>query len=531
MEKVIGIDLGTTFSAASYIDEVTGRAEIIYDPENQERITPSVVLFEDSENVIVGEIAKQNAAAEPDKVVEFVKRYMGRSKDDATEGWSFKFEGKNYSAQEISAYILQKIKQDAEKRLGCPVNKAVITVPAYFGEPQRAATAEAGRIAGFEVLSILDEPMAAAMAYGLDRLTEDQLVFTFDLGGGTFDVTIIEVKDQHIKELAVKGDPMLGGKDWDDALLKYVSAEFYNNYGQDPLDDMGTYQGLQLNAIRAKEELSRRKEAKIMVNHQGNSLPVEITRDKFEELTEELVERCRGLCELVMDEAGKTWDMIDTVLLVGGSTKMPMIYNMVKEISGKEPNMDLNPDECVAQGAAWHALMLHLRESPDDMVQWKKENPALVPKLQDVPVTFVTSHNLGVIALDHNENKRSYLMIPEMTEVPCEKSQDSFGTKEENQPRVLIQVTEGGLYMDKEDCDPEECRILGEVVIDQLPPLPKGSPIEVTLKFNENKILEVVGRDVTTGRIARAEINHPGGLSAEELAEAEKRLQRTKTSS
>ena len=532
METVVGIDLGTTFSTVAFVDEKTGRAEVIIDPENQRKVTPSVVMFEDSNNIIVGEIAKQNAVAEPTKVVEFVKEYIGRAKNDPDNGWSFKFEGKSYSAQEISAFIISKLKQDAENRLGTPINKAVITVPAYFTEAKRSATKEAGQIAGLEVLAILDEPMAAAMAYGLDRLGENQTVFVFDLGGGTFDVTIIEIKGNEINELAIDGDPKLGGKDWDNALINHAAAAFQAKYGHDPLEELSSYQDLQLRVIRAKEELSRRPKSRIMVGSRGDSLLVELTREKFEELTNYLVERCRSTCEMVMTEAKKTWQDIDTVLLVGGATRMPMIANMVQQISGKNHFKDLNPDECVVQGAAWQALMLHLQKaSAEDEKEWKKKNPALIQKVKEIKVRNITSHDLGVIALDQSRRRRSFLMINKGTPVPCEKVDSTFGVEKAGQSSVRISVTEGGLYMGDDNCDPAECHVLGEVVIQDLPPLPENSPIEVTLRFNENKILEVMGRDVVSGKSASAEIAHPGGLTEEELNEASENLKRTSITS
>jgi molecular chaperone DnaK len=531
MEKVIGIDLGTTYSAVAHVNDKTGRAEIIPDPENQKRITPSVVFFVNEDDVIVGEIAKNNAFFEPGNVVEFFKRGMGKPKVKPPEGWSFTFGGNTYSAQEISAYILKKLKTDAENRLGQAVSKAVITVPAYFGEPQRAATAEAGRIAGLEVLAILDEPVAAALAYGLDRLNRNQTVFVFDLGGGTFDVTIIEIEGQDIIERAVKGNPMLGGKDWDDEIIKYAAREFQNRYDANPLDNLACYQDLQLHAIRAKEELSRMHKSRIAVNYQGNSLMVELTREKFEELTRDLVEECRGLCELVMSEAGRNWADIDTNLLVGGASRMPMITGMLRDISGKEPNTELNPDECVALGAAWNALMLHLNLGTKIKEEWKRTNPELVQVMRDLRVRNITSHNLGVIALNAERKLRSYLLIPKATAVPCEHVDDTYQTAENNQAQVKIEITEGGLYIDSDHCDPAECRVLGSVYIKDIPPQRKGSPIEVTLRFNENKILEAIGRDVLSGKTAREEIHHPGGLSAEELAAATLLLKKTRITS
>lgn len=533
MDKVVGIDLGTTFSAIAHINGDTGRPEVIPDPETQERITPSVVLFDDAENVIVGRVAKENAVAEPGKVVEFVKREMGKPKGDPPAGWCFKLGGKEYGAQEISAFTLKKLKQDAQNRLGQPITRAVITVPAYFGEPQRAATAEAGRIAGLEVMAILDEPVASALAYGLDRLDRDQTVFVFDLGGGTFDVVVIEIKGKGLREIAINGDHLLGGKDWDDAIIKYVASEFRAQHGASPMDDLASYQDLQLRAIRAKEELTRRDKSKIVANYQGNSSTVELTRAKFEEITQDLVQRCRSLCDVVLTEAQKTWADIDTILLVGGSTRMPMIASMVREISGKEPTTELNPDECVALGAAWHAVMLQMQTGAGAVAaraEWEVKNPSLVKKLQEVHVRTVLAHDLGVIALDESRRKRSFLMLAKHTPVPCEKT-DTFATVEDGQRVALLQVTEGGLYLSGADCDPNDCGVLGEVSITEIPPCPAGSPIEVTYRFSEDKTLEVTGRHVASGKSARAEIKHPGGLTEEEMAEAQRLMQKTTVTS
>ncbi len=528
MDKVFGIDLGTTFSAITYVNEATNEAELIVDPETQEPLTPSVVMFESEDNVIVGRMAKENAVASPERVVEFVKRSIGMPKGEPPQGWCFKFGGHEYSAQEISAFILKKLKGDAETRLGSPVEQVVITVPAYFGEPQRAATAEAGRIAGLQVLGIIDEPLAAALAYGLDRPDRDQNVFIFDLGGGTFDVTVAEVRSGSIRQIAINGNPRLGGKDWDDALIEYAARKFLDRFGSNPTDDLAAYQDLQLRAIRAKHQLSRIDSSKIVVQHAGNQMVVEVTRDEFERLTSDLVGQCRDLCELVMGQANLKWTDIDTLLLVGGATRMPMIRRMVEELTGKAPSTEINPDECVAKGAAWHALMLSRGSLSDaERQQADAKNPEMAHRLKKISaVRKVTSRELGVNALNTDRVPRSFLMIAKFTEVPCEAT-DTFHTVEDNQREVLIQVTEGGTYLSARDCDPEDCLVLGEAVLPDLPPFPKGSPVEVTLCYNEDGILEVAGRHVPSGKTVKGEIRHPGGLSDAELQNAQRLLQRT----
>ncbi|MBI5308231.1 MAG: Hsp70 family protein [Planctomycetes bacterium] len=521
--KVVGIDLGTSFSAIAHINEDTNKAEIIPSPD-QHRIVPSVVLIEDEANVIVGEIAKQNAVAEPGRVVEFVKRQMGKPKEDkkdehgnvVTQGWCFEHNGKKYSAQEISAFILKRMKNDAEARLGMTITDAVITCPAYFGDPERAATREAGIIAGFNVKAVIDEPVAAALSYGLDKLGKDQKVFVFDLGGGTFDVVVLEIKGGCIREIAVNGDHMLGGKDWDDEIIRHVANVFKEKYGTDPLDDLSSYQDLQLRAVKAKEELSKREKTKIMCVHAGNTMITELTRDTFEELTRPLVNRCQVLCDIVLSEANMTWNDIDTVLLVGGSTRMPSIKKMVAGISGKTPCEELNPDECVALGAAWHGAMLAVNEglAPEELAR----------KLSIVHVEKVSSHNLGVIAFNAEGKERNYLMIPRFTPLPVDKK-DDFKTAAANQSSVLIRVLEGGIMGEDGTCDPKDCNLIAKGVIDTIPPSPQGSLVEITYRYTTAGILEVYGKHVLSGKDVKITIEHTGGLSNQELIKAGKDVQ------
>jgi len=523
-QKVVGIDLGTTFSAIAHINNDTHKAEIIPSPE-QERITPSVVLIESEIDIIVGEIAKQNAVAEPNKVVEFVKRQMGKPKEDGhdqqgnvvAQGWYFECGRKKYSAQEISAFILKKLKNDAEARLKTAITDAVITCPAYFGDPERAATKEAGIIAGYNVLAVVDEPVAAAISYGLDKRGEDQKVFVFDLGGGTFDVVILEIKDKKIRELVVNGDHMLGGKDWDDEIIRYVSEAFKERYGTDPLDDLSSYQDLQIRAIKAKEELSRREKTKIMCVYAGNTLMVELTRNTFEDITRPLVDRCKVLCEIVLNDAKLTWQDIDTILMVGGSTRMPVIRRMITEISGKTPNEELNPDECVALGAAWYGAQLNIAGG--------NVAPEAVKRLTGVEVQKVASHNLGIIALDSEGKERNFLMIPKFTPLPFEKK-DIFKTAEDDQRSVLIRIMEGGIMGENDTCDPMDCTMIAKGSIKEIPPSSKGSTIEVTYKYNDIGILEVHGKHVPSGKDVVITMEHTGGLTEQELKEASTEMQK-----
>src|SRR5205814_1345627 len=343
--KVVGIDLGTTFCAMAHIDPY-GKPQIIPNTES-ERLTPSVILF-DGATVIVGTLAKNNAVAEAERIVDFVKREMGKPK----EQFQREFGGKVYSAEELSALILRKLKSDAEKYLKEPVTDAVITVPAYFNDAERTATITAGQLAGLNVLQIINEPTAAALSYGLDKLDEDQTVFVFDLGGGTFDVTIMRIEKQKLHIIATNGDHRLGGKDWDDVIVNYVAEEFDRQHSENPLLDLQSYQDLQTRAVAGKLQLSRRKHTAIVHNHHGKSVKLDLSRADFEKRTRHLVEKCKTICEMVMQEANVKWDKIDKTLLVGRMTRMPMVREMIAQLSPAPLVSDVNPDEAVAIGAA-----------------------------------------------------------------------------------------------------------------------------------------------------------------------------------
>ena len=527
MGKVVGIDLGTTFSAIAHVNE-HAQPGIVPNAES-DRLTPSVIMFED-ELVTVGKIAKQNAVAVPEQIVEFVKREMGKSKEE----FSKEFEGKKYSAEELSALILKKLKQDAEAYLDTEITDAVITVPAYFRDAEREATRNAGKIAGLNVLQVLNEPTAAALAYGLDQLGSDQNVFVFDLGGGTFDVTIMKVSGSRIEMIATHGDHRLGGKDWDDKIILYVAEKFASEHGEDPLRDLHAYQDIQLRAIEAKESLSRRQKARVPCSYNGKMSSVELTREKFEELTNELVERCRAMCDVVLIEGDMTWDDIDTVLLVGGSTRMPMVQEMIANISGKEINpQEVNPDDAVALGAAIQGTLRQIeeitREKSDiaaaedipDAVIDRFISPDGAPK---VTVVDGATHNIGLVVVNSEGNNVIHVMIPKMTAVPCEIV-DTFGTVVPNQPSALVVVVQG-LEDDmlKDEITKFEEYKLGECRLELPPGLPKGSPIQVTYKYNLDQTLEVTAEG-PDGRTANATIQRET-LDEAEVIEATQNLQR-----
>lgn len=518
MGKVVGIDLGTTFSAIAHVNE-HGQPEIIPNAET-ERITPSVILFEDA-LVTVGKIAKQNARAVPEQIVEFVKREMGKSKEEFFRN----FDGKDYSAEELSALILTKLKQDAEAYLNEEITDAVITVPAYFHDAEREATRNAGTIAGLNVLQVLNEPTAAALAYGIDRLGSNQNVFVFDLGGGTFDVTVMEVSESAIKMIATNGDHRLGGKDWDDQIIRYIAENFDLEHGENPLTDLHAYQDLQTIAISAKESLSQRQKARIICGYNGKTTRVELTRETFEELTAELLEKCRSLCEVVLAEAKMTWDQIDTVLLVGGSTRMPMVQAMISEISGKQINpMEVNPDEAVAIGAALQGTLRQIsEESAADLPDAVVDRFLGADGTAKVTVTDGATHNLGLVILNAQHDEIVHVMIPKMTNVPCEMA-DHFGTVNANQSSVLIQVVQG-LEQDQQETDGSmfEEHKLGECLLELPSGLPRGARVDVTYKYNLDQTLEVTAQG-PDGRTATATIERQT-LDAEEVAQAARELQ------
>ncbi len=353
---VLGIDLGTTFSAMAHVNR-WGKPEIITNAEGFPT-TPSVVHFYDHDACVVGDEAVKMVVIDPDNVIRFIKRSMGE------ESFTLEFYGKTYTPQEISALVLRKLKDDAEELTGEEIRDAVVTVPAYFNSAQRGATAEAGQIAGLNVLSIINEPTAAAIAYGLDRIGGKRKLLVFDLGGGTFDVTVMEIRGTKLTTIASDGNAELGGKDWDDRLLNYVAERFYEKFQVDPRDDAAPYQELYERCLHAKISLSTKRRAVVPVNFRGNRMVVPVERELFDDLSRDLVQQCEDTANIVLDKARLRWNELDDVLLVGGSTRMPMIRDLLVRLSGKEPAENVNPDECVALGAALAGVFRHRPEHP-----------------------------------------------------------------------------------------------------------------------------------------------------------------------
>jgi len=509
---VVGIDLGTTYSAIATLDD---RGHPVTLPNRDgENLTPSAVLLEEGDtSAVVGQSALDVALEHPDRVAMMIKRRIGYV------AYGRAVSGRDFRPETLSAIILRKLVKDAEHRLG-PVKQAVITVPAYFDDTRRKATKDAGRIAGLDVLDIIDEPTAAALAYsfqtphgvpsaGPDHMLPNQqrTVLVYDLGGGTFDVTLVRLSQRRFETLAIEGDVRLGGKDWDDRIVDHVAAQFMKQHGDDPRTDAQSLTVLQAAAERAKRTLSKLAQTTITCTHNGKVLAVPLTRTEFEALTRDLLTRTRLTTQQVLRQAGLGWETVDRVLLVGGSTHMPATRQMLQEISGKTPDNSLAVSEVVARGAAIHGGIVAARRGQEGLTF----DPDVREALEDVVEINVNSHSLG-IEIKKDGEKINDILIPKNTQLPAAASR-VYRTAIENQPRVRVKVLQGEAHQ------VDACISIGECWIEDLPPnLPKSSPVQVRCGVGSNGLIDVMALDMTSGKMARAEIHRSVGLSEEEIA-------------
>jgi len=489
----IGIDLGTTFSAMAFVND-SGNAQLIPNREG-DRTTPSVVLFEDGVPTI-GREAKANSITDPYNVSEFVKRQMGN------RDWSFESEsGDKFSSEDISAIVLKKLKTDAQDFLDKPVTEAVITVPAYFSDAQRKATQDAGRIAGLNVIAIINEPTAAALFYGVANDSFSGNILVYDLGGGTFDVTILNVTPRSMNVIATHGDRYLGGFDIDNRLITYAVAEFKKQTGMDISEDALTMQGLREKVESAKRALSVRPKASIPLLYKDRAIKLEITREQFEKMIADLIERTQDSLEITLNESKLEWHDIKKILLVGGSTRIPAIGEMITKVTGIVPSRDINPDEAVAMGAAHYAAALKSGSMMDEQIEVGRRI-----------LSDVNSHSLGIIAVDGDSGKEfNSIILRRNTPLPAKASEEYY-TASDNQEILDLSITEGEVTDDL-----DYVNVIGRSYI-RLGYRPKDSPLNVVISYDLNGIIHAKVMDGIDNRdLGEMRIQRKANLTDEEL--------------
>lgn len=506
----VGIDLGTTFSAIAMLNK-EGEPVLINNADGRP-ITPSVVLLDD-ERVVVGPSYERIAVADPKSIVEAIKREMGN------KNFYVIYQNKKLTPEFISALILKKMKQDAEKLIG-PITNAVITVPYYFNDIRRKATQDAGRIAGLNVIDIINEPTAATLAYAWkkgelgrgDLKAAEKTILVYDLGGGTFDVTVVRYTPTTFRVLATDGDVMLGGLDWSKRLSDHLVEQFKRKFNADPSESPEAMLTFHQESEDAKRDLSSKMQVPISVYYKGNTLSVSLSRTDFERMTADLLQRTKDTTELVLQQAGITPGMLDEVVLVGGSTYMPVVEQMLREVCKKEPSRELEPERAVAEGAAIHAAILQARHGINSggVVE------AIQKRLNSVRTTDVNSHPLGIKISDPKDPSRkiNYIMIPKNSPIPHTVKQ-RFGTNADGQQRIHVEILEG------EAVDPAACEQIGDFRIFNLPSsLPKGSPIEIDYSYDASGRISATAMEMTGKNSASAEIVRDSGMNEVQIVNA-----------
>lgn len=506
--NTVGIDLGTTYSAIAQLD-AEGVPQVLTNSDDR-KITPSVILLGDEGHVMVGPSFDRVAIENPEHIVEAVKRDMG-NKD-----YYKVYQNKKLTSEFLSALIIKKLKQDSEQRIG-PVTNAVITVPYYFNDVRRKATQDAGRIAGLNVIDIINEPTAATLAYAWKRNElgrtdvehKERTILVYDLGGGTFDVTVVRYSPTNFRVLATDGDVMLGGLDWSKRLMDHVCEQFQQKFGEDPREDPESMRTIWQECENAKLDLSKKTQIPINLYHRGKSMTVAATRSDFERMTADLLQRTKDTTELVIQQANIGPADLDELLMVGGSTYMPVVEEMVRNVCGREPSRELKPEEAVAEGAAIHAAILEAKETGGE----SRMAQAIIKRLRSVETEDVNSHSLGVKVTDPADKSRkiNHIMIPRNSQIPQTVS-NRFVTNTPNQQTIHVYILEGDAPV------PEACTLIGDFQIVNLPPnLPAGSPVEVSYSYDANGRIHATAKELTSNQVASTEIVRDSGLDDQGL--------------
>lgn len=509
--QTVGIDLGTTYSTIAQLNDQG--SPVALTNTDDKKITPSVVLLGDGGHIMVGPSFERISLEDPSNVIEAIKREMG-NKD-----WYKMYQGKKLTPEFISALILKKLKQDAERHIG-PIANAVVTVPYYFNDIRRKATQDAGRIAGLNVIDIINEPTAATLTYAWQRgelgrsdlSGNERTIMVYDLGGGTFDVTVVRYSANNFRVLATDGDVMLGGLDWTRRMVDHVSEQFQRKFGSDPRSEAESLLRLSDECEKRKRELSNKAQVPVNVYFHGKSLTIALTRGDFERITSDLMQRTRDTTELVLQQSGVAAGQLDEVVLVGGSTYMPLVETMLKEVCGRTPSRELSPEEAVAQGAAIHAAILEAQATGGE----SRMAQAAIKRLRSVKAVDVNSHSLGVEITDPADRtrKKNHIMIPRNTPIPATKTQ-RFSTTVANQQRVHVRLLQG------ETPDIDACTLIGDFRILSLPPnLPAGSPIELTYRYDASGRIEASAKDLIGNNEAKTEIVRDSGLNEAGVSDA-----------